>query len=1192
MCRKARLGCYKVSFHSLSDTSLRYTNMGTARVSVQFQSVAEKLTPHDTVFAFSKSSELQEATLSSACSLHTASASINSKDSSPHRGLAGITEDSSESRTENDQGGRSPEGLRKSDVSIPRTPEDPQRRPEKVNARISAENSHDRSSSITTQTTYRPRTMSDTNKALPPPPEDYTLEDANSRSIRNYGDYNTRPSVDERYSSQSARPRARDLNDAYEYKSKVKLGPRPSMDSQRTPDGSHRQSDFRPIASLPAGLRMPSRKAVLGRPVSRQSQTTSPERISSKEMPPPPPKTPITPIQTPDHKLSVQSTGLPTPLKTPDSIAPKMTPEKRRLMKALQLRQKQLAAQKPVNGLGIEVSPEDQGPGVIKPELDNAVLSTMVCVESPRVKPDGVHVASSDLSKEEPGDVDSSPISNAETSEGPSTQASSITDVEDIPTQKVKLHGLDLKPTTPEIEDPPQQAGHDLSHHSSGTETIRVSEEGYETSTTSDKPVGGVLNHATQPFNPTLSEIQVQTKQKFLGTETQPFTVNDRSTATITSPLEQENEGSSDIDNEQAALPQSTSAVGSDRSPKVVTYDSIAKDSLKERAVSPSASAQEQDLSPKQNVQALDATALEDSQVLSTKPMQTQPSMPTEFITPSDEVTTPEVPLPVVNQDGKVSLKPSQAPASAKTETEPPLPPVGKAEKPRFKPQQPSRVTASSTEVSLPAFSGEGQGSIEQAEDLPPAASVAQVPLTDEPELSPPSIETKRQSQASDGTATQPLSSVTVHEPQSERSVRRQGVINPIERMSSAEQSDEQFLSDDSFMEELNSATVQEAKPVSVSKSPIKPFFPRSESQQRIVDTRTSRSVSSPMNQPRNNEETSPSRRPPTATSIRSFSASHAPLPDDQPPPMPKKIGVSSGISQRIKALEQSRQTNRPTSPQSQTTPPNPSTFVNLRKNAQQSPSSASTLNRNVSTQNRPSTAYPSPSPSPDYIKSNPFSQSKKTSAARPESVSVTATIVRDARNKSPEMPVNPSEPRAMDLHQSPLVVEHQKMKPPPPPLSPLKPPRPRYARYSSARSGSSSSTDQTQKTEKLPNSRRDSFASIRSKSSRAGSEPELLRSISDSSLGSAGSPDGSKDDKKDSKRNRLLKRMSSISSMSRRSIAHALSPGPKDGPILEIQEPVVDVPPVSSSVEVGDVNVQFPDTLVSFQSLSIRKFR
>lgn len=1145
--------------------------MDTARVSVQFQSVIEKLTPHDTVFAFTKSSELQESTLSLACSLHTASASIKSKDSSPHRGLAGITEDASESRTENQHDGRSADNVRRGEVYVPRTPEDPQTRPEKVNGRLSAENAHNRSPSIATETTYRPRTTSDTNKALPPPPEDSIFDDA-PRSILNYGDYNTRPSVDERYSSQSARPSTRDLHNAYEYKPKVKLGPRPSMDSQRSPDGSHRLNDFRPVASLPAGLRMPSRKEMSGRPVSRHAQNNSPEKMSPKEMPLPPPKTPISPIQIPDRKLSTPSNGHLISLKTPESSSPKMTPEKRRLMKALQLRQKQLAAQKPVNRLGIEALSDGQEADITKPEVDDTVPSAMFDVSALKAESTAVHVAVSDLSKEEPPNLEASPISIAETSEGPSTQASSITDEEDRPSQKTQEHDMNPKPTMSLVQDLPLHDHPKDVHHMIRTETIRAPEKIHETDPADDAPSIGDSDYVTKPSIPLPSDSQDQTERCSLETRTRPSPVDDQSRRTTTSPLAEENEDVPIIDNEAPAIAQSTPVAGVGRSPEARTHDSVTENGLKESAISRSTPAECESPLPKQHVQTSGATDPEDGQTHAPEFLQ----MPLSMSSQARDAHVNEV-----NEDEKASLKPSQASTPAAIVQEKPQPPFDENPRTDFEPPQPSPpAVAVVPKMPILAVNEEVKGNTEPSEDFPPTAPGLRAPPKDERELSVPPMESKRQSQASDLTVTQPSSSNTVHEPQTERSARRRRVINPVERMSSAEQSDEHFLSDDSFMEELKSATLQEAKPVSVSKSPIKPVFSRSESEQRIVDTRTSRSVSSPSDQPRNNEEVSPSQRPPTAASTRSFSASHAARPGDQPPPMPlpKKIGVSSGISQRIKALEQFQQSSRPTSPQSQTTPPNPSAFINLRKNAQRSPPSAADVNRNLSTQKRPSTAYPSPSPSPDYVKWNPFSQSKKTGASRPESVSVTATIIRDATNKTPEMPMNPSEPRAMDLHQSPLVVEHQKMEPPPPPLSPLKPPRPRYARYSSARSGSSSSTDQTQKMEKPPNSRRESFASIHSKSSRAGSEPELPRSMSDSSLGSPGSPD----DKKDSKRSRLLKRMSSISSMSRRSIAHALSPGPKEGPILESQEPIAETPSASSMVEVGDVNVQFPDTLVS----------
>lgn len=438
------------------------------------------------------------------------------------------------------------------------------------------------------------------------------------------------------------------------------------------------------------------------------------------------------------------------------------------------------------------------------------------------------------------------------------------------------------------------------------------------------------------------------------------------------------------------------------------------------------------------------------------------------------------------------------------------------------------------------------------------------------------------QSQDSDLTATQRSSSNTIDGQHTERRVRRQGVVPPIHRLSSVDHSEEQFLSDESFMEELKSATLQEAKPVSVSKSPIKPVFSRTESEQRLVETRAFRSVSSPLTPPSRDEEVVSSPPMPTPMSSRSFSATQPTCTDTQQaiPPLPKKIGVSTGISQRIKALEQL--SGCPTSPLSQASSPNG--FAAVRKTSQQTPPTASVPGRGNNSKSRPGTAYPSPSSSPETIKVNPFKQFNDAGSSRPESVSVTATIVRDAKNKKREIPRNLSEPRTMDLHQSPLVVEHRTMGPPP--LSPLEPPRPRYA---STRSGSVSSTDQKGElspTKPSPTRRRDSFASVRSKSSRAASENELPRTISNSSMSGATTPDGTRDEKKDSKRSRLMKRMSNISSMSRRSIAQALSPSPKESPIMEHHEPIREMPP--SSVEVGDVNVQFPDTLVSSASSTL----
>lgn len=416
--------------------------------------------------------------------------------------------------------------------------------------------------------------------------------------------------------------------------------------------------------------------------------------------------------------------------------------------------------------------------------------------------------------------------------------------------------------------------------------------------------------------------------------------------------------------------------------------------------------------------------------------------------------------------------------------------------------------------------------------------------------------------------------------------ISRQGLASPIERASSIDQTEEQFLSDDSFMEELKTAAVQEAKPMSVSKSPIRPVFSRNGTEQRPLERlQTLRSFSGPGGDGIKRDLSPSPQAIASPASARSFSASSSPF-LNQPSAFaapPKKIGVSTSISQRIKALEQL--SSRPTSPTLQSPPQ--ATFISLHdRKTSFGPASRPKMAR---TQDPPATpddtAFSvnssrlnrkpqSPTTSPNTPSKINADSMDRFFRARPESVSVTATIVRDPIDTSHN--TRPSEANAMDLHQSPLVIERQSMGPPP--LPPLQPPRPRYARQASARSGSSSGADM--KKEASPRaSRRDSFVSWRSLSSRNGSDLDLPRSTSDNSLNGTMGLDSVKEEKKDSKRSRLLKRVSSISSMSRRSIATALSPGPKEASIFEHQEPIASTTPLT--LDLGDVQVQFPDTLL-----------
>ena len=1157
--------------------------MRTARVTVQFQSVIEKFSPHDTVFSFAQPADLKDSTLSSACSLHTATASIkSSSDSLPPKSLAEITEDVSEYRADVIDGRLSRGGT---------TGDGEQVRHERVNGFASADRSRHRSTSATTHSSFRSRTASNTDKPLPPPPqppEDHTREDRSPGSILDYGEYNTRLSTEGRFSSNSTRPSTKDLYDAYGYKKKIKMGPRPSIDSVGAPNHSGTRIDeFRPVSTLPAGLRMPSRKAVPARPASQQAQASPPiQTISSAKPSLPaqvissenvtPKKAPVAPVASiyiPDRDMPTPNNGFRT-TRLPEPGSPKVTPEKQRLMKALKLRKEQIAARTSVNGLGIQNASEE--PNFNKPEIDDSILSAVIDASNPRLKSEPIPIATKDLANEGSRLLEDSPISIPETTEEPSTQASSITDEEEAAAQKRQEgHATSMNPVA-EHHNLSDGLSQDPHCHSTGRDVAGLEdpERGLltEVAVTESPKVLNQSSASTQPAIFAAGQVAADLKvtemespesekhdhlhvingqvspgeivvdeQLSSGHELESQTPRIQSTASDDTPLPvMRTTPTSELDKDSQS--QQNEALGSNEQ-AASTVEAVKNEDLQSQSLWDSEevgstlntkdqarglqSQLEEDhtKSPEHPVQESDDSAPQEAANDIVRPLLVRRSSSSKSITiPSDTVSAHEVPLPPIDEDEEISLSPQRALFPEKAATPP------------------------------PHSEGGSRTAILQPETLSQNIE---------------NMVTERSTLNGAG----------------ERHFRRQGVVNPIRRISSPDQSDEQFLSDDSFMEELKSATVQEAKPVSVSKSPIKPVFSRSESEQKLNgSTKGSRSVSTPVDHSTKDGEASSSSRPPTPGSTsRSFSAQHGPRPDSQHSnvTITKKNGVSSSISQRIKALEQL--SSRPVSPVSPKLGPNTSTFLGLRTTSLRTPSGGAEYKNSNSTSNRSDAANSSPPASRETMQSSLPNQSNKVDYPRPTK-SAKATIVSDASEKLPEVPSNKPEPRHLNLHEITLQLEVPKSPPPieqktmgPPPLSPLKPPRPRFGRYSSTRSGSSSSNEQ--KLDPQPNTRRDSFASIRSKSSRAGSEVDLPRTLSDSSQNGMTSLESTQDEKKDSRRSRLLKHMSSISSVSRRSIAHALSPSPKEAPIIERQEPTQEA--LSTSVDVGDVNIQFPDTLV-----------
>lgn len=939
---------------------LKYLPEGTsrllqARVAVHFQSIVEKLTPNDTTFTFIASSQLKDSALSSACSLHTASASVkSSSDSLRQKGLAEIAEDAQEHQL----GIGDDQGI--NDGSVHSIGSEDTRARTLTPQEFVDEQKHQRARS--TRHNLSPsrstRTIRYTDKALPPTPPESGLERKKYKTNVDEklgGGHN----LDTRSSFQSSRPSTRDIHSTYDYKHKVKLGPRPSIDSVNRPltSDSFRGSGPRPVSTLPSSVRLPARKTGPARKRSQHSQQLSHEKESPKVSLSPP--VPVLPIQKFETFSQTKLNGLVTPVRPLETKSQSMTPEKRRLMKALQLRQKQMATRVSPTPLETVRAPA----GVVLDQHQNFQTATN---ESPKSKKElqeaselnkhededseTVQIVFRDISDSNPAIVESSPISILEPSDGTSTQASSITDEEEVPIIKVNDPGSVLEPIS-----------------------VRI------------------------------------------------------------------------------------------------------------------------------------------------------PDQPPEIIHPH------EVPLPPVDDDELVSL---------------------------------SYCNSSSEEENT------------SPKTLKPAQEYTALDSIDF---------NHSQSYNEDVNATRPSTGDAMEEDTVDRFSQQHDMDRSVRRASSPENSDDHFLSDDSFMEELGSATMQEAKPISVSKSPITPLFPRYPVEQQWIESaRKARSISGPLDNSNTDgpRPLSPDIRP--ALPSRSVSASQ---PATVPPPhssatVLKKVGVSTGISQRIKALE--KLSSRPTSPSSLghspvVAPGTPPASVSLRKASLPIPQVNSDMAKNNSKSYRQKMSSFSPSSSPEGSSLGPNNEpasgraNSRSQKPRPESISVTATIVRDPRNLMPAVPVDPSEPGTIDLYKSPLMVEHQSTERS---TSPVKIPA---SKYNTTRSASSSSTER--KSEPLQPTSRNSFASRRSIPSRRGSEVDLPRSVSDTSSSGLTGPDGITEDKKESRTSRLFKRMSNISSASRRSMVYTFNSPVKDQPIVEHLEPTYQAPPVMA--EFGDVNIQFPDTLL-----------
>ncbi|KAJ5802916.1 uncharacterized protein N7503_005366 [Penicillium pulvis] len=321
-----------------------------ARSNVQFSSVLDKFTPNDSVLALTQASDLSESALSSACLLHTASGSITSSSSSlRRRRLMEITEDAEETGAKEETKEQpEPQAPPKSEV---RQRSGSQKSEATVVPPVTSSSELESSPDIRppqSRASSRPPpsrgTPSETHsEAMSPAPVSPASSSGRSK-YRNILDEFPRPSDEVRVSTQSARPSLRELERASTYSStpKVKLGPRPSLDQSGRPrtSGSSKNAEQRPVASLPSNMRSSSvRKQNAVEPPRPRSQGSSFATRPNSRAPPIPPllvPPPSIPISRPQLSPGAKSLGA---LSTSSGL----TPEKERLMKALQQRRKAMA---------------------------------------------------------------------------------------------------------------------------------------------------------------------------------------------------------------------------------------------------------------------------------------------------------------------------------------------------------------------------------------------------------------------------------------------------------------------------------------------------------------------------------------------------------------------------------------------------------------------------------------------------------------------------------------------------------------------------------------------------------------------------------------------------------------------------------------------------------------------------------
>ncbi|KAL9618408.1 MAG: hypothetical protein Q9160_006849 [Pyrenula sp. 1 TL-2023] len=1087
---------------------LKYVPEGTsrllqARVTVHFQSVLERFSPYDTTFSIAAPTDITETALSSACMLHTSGSFTSSSSSLRRKRLDEIAEDAEEAVTEKGtpQKGAIDTRTELEENSGEKTPtRPPPGRSDSIPTVAISAPSLPSSPSRNERTDYQatepvPETTSETTRENPsrvldhPKESSPILEDVgkvndhdDGESYRQYLQQLSRPSIEPRRSTQSARPSAFDIEKSSIYSGysshriRVKRGPRPSLDQLGRPKTSGqtqiRSGEPRPVSTLPSSIRFSPRPASHVPQSPKASQhSRSPSNAGSTTTVTPSIDQSITsqltapgfvaPTQPETTQASSQiSSFYRPPLFTTNSSQstalaskpPGITPEKERLMRALQLRKKQQAQHQKE-----------------REERERRASETAVG--------ESAHLDNGSVTQ------DSEANNQAEHTMAESAQTD----------------GQGSQNSENSVE-----SGHVGSTNST--------ENTAETASTKRSSFTGVGDHA--------AEIQHDLKTGVSQTQD--------SETRSSSLLHSEDKGIQPIVN--ASDPESTEAT-----------EAIEPLDIKPVPMTPPLSGR--------------ASTLE-SNLRNETTAEVLPAEPSQAI-PHGDTTT-------VNERGR---SPVRTLSQKRASTSPLLESPKSSKRPHL------------------------------------SIRVEQPPRTSSSEARPHASDNYR------------LSST-------ERFARRQGIVDPLKNSPTSDLSN--ISDDDAFLEELQSAKLEEAKPITVARSPATPIFPKgTHDLQRpsLTDIKASVSPKAPQKGFTTDSKSPSPPRPPSKSSLPSDvpsskppvlrSASGRTLPQWPPPaeatphPLTKKVSVSTGISKRIKALELFSGRDSSASPpptQAPATNSPPKIFKTRMSWAPNRHAPNMTTSTPPSSRLSSAKSEPPPYPTPEKTPPTPARQlnNHKTQSSSPkktrESIQVTARIIRDIGKPSPVTSESVSDPVSLTLHRSPLIVEREKREPAvTPPLSEIEAIQPKRM---SAHNDRAKNEKQRHSMTPSLSAKRPSFEfafsrpSFSSLSRPKTSEISLPRSTSETSS----LYNGEEREKKESRRSRIMRRMSNLTSGSRRSVASALSPSstskeesftptiqehieilPEPGPEPEV--PQHRTP--QHVVDIGDVNVQFPDTLL-----------